>query len=138
MRTVSSLLRLKALMPLSVLLCISSSASAQFTAQWPPGSGENYSIATDGTWTILNAPSTDGGFLFRHRNLTDPLMSIANDGHVLIYNSVEISNVYINPAVKATTAAAFPAAGIWGNSTAPSNGVGTGGEASGASSSPHY
>jgi hypothetical protein len=137
MRTVSSLLRLKALMPLSVLLCISSSASAQFTAQWPPGSGENYSIATDGTTTILNAPSTNGGFLFLHGNLADPLMSIASDGHILIYNSVEISNVFINPALKATTGSAFPVAGIWGRSTAPSNGVGTRGEASGPSSITH-
>jgi hypothetical protein len=134
MSTVSSLL-LKALMPLSVLFLISTSAFAQFSAQWPPGSGANYSIATDGTWTFLNAPSTDGGFEFRHGNLTGPpLMSIASDGHILVYNSIDISNVFINPALRATTAAGFPAAGIYGISTAPSNGVGTRGEASGASS----
>jgi hypothetical protein len=138
MPTVSSL-QLRALMPLSVLLCISTSTFAQFSAQWPPGSGANYSIATDGTNTFVNSPSTGGSIYFRaSNNMPVPAISISppdiSGVHDLNGSTANFLFGNFSDGVKAGTNLPFPSVGVYGSSTAPNHGVGMQGVASGPSS----
>jgi endosialidase-like protein len=160
MRILNSTLRAKAVLTVSTIGLFWSHAALSATSYWPPGTTATTSaISTDAFGTTVNAPNALGSIYFKGAGtgesngsfsaILDPDGNFRAQGSVVAegYDSTAPDGAGVYGAgaigvggfslgghgVKGTTAAAWPAAGVYGTSTA-SNGVGVMGSVSASGS----